>query len=206
MFIQKHLYRYILDNIINMSDVSTFRTTLEFFAKLGIYDVILPFLLVFTIVFAILEKTKVLGTEKIDGTTTTKKNLNSLVAFVIAFLSIASTKVVAVINQTASHIVILLLLSVFFLLLVGSFMKESDEGVFLEGPWKILFMVIMFIGIVFIFLNALPGRDGMSWLDEIFNFLGNFNNSSVVSSIVLIVVVLAFMIYIVRDPKKTKSD
>lgn len=173
-----------------------------FFDRLGIYDVILPFLLVFTIVFAILEKTRVLGTEKIDGNTTSKKNLNSLVAFVIAFLTIASSSIVGVINKTASHIVILLLLSVFFLLLIGSFMKETDEGVFLEGPWKILFMFIMFIGIIFIFLNALPGRDGRTWLDEIFNFLGNFNNSNVVSSIILIIVVVAFMVYIVKEPKK----
>jgi hypothetical protein len=185
-----------------MTEASTFRTTLIFFDKLGIYDVILPFLLVFTIVFAILEKTRVLGTEKIDGSTTSKKNLNSLVAFVIAFLTIASSSIVGVINKTASHIVILLLLSVFFLLLIGSFMKETEEGVFLEGPWKIIFMIIMFVGIIFIFLNALPGREGQTWLDEIFKFLGNFNNSNVVSSIILIIVVVGFIAFIVKEPKK----
>ncbi len=188
-----------------MTEASTFRTTLIFFDKLGIYDVILPFLLVFTIVFAILEKTKVLGTEKIDGATTSKKNLNALVSFVIAFLTIASSTIVGIINKTASHIVILLLLSVFFLMLVGSFMKETDDGVFLEGPWKIIFMVIMFIGIIFIFLNALPGRSGNTWLQEIFNFLKNFNNSSVVSSVVLILVVVIFMVFIIRDPKSKSA-
>ena len=54
--------------------VSTFRGALEFFEDIGIYDVILPFLLIFTIVFAILEKTKVFGTEEIEGTKNTKKN------------------------------------------------------------------------------------------------------------------------------------
>ena len=42
---------------------STFREVLLFFEQIGIYDVVLPFLLVFTIVFAILEKTKLFGTE-----------------------------------------------------------------------------------------------------------------------------------------------
>ena len=42
---------------------SVFRDVIDFFFQLGIYDVILPFLLIFTIVFAILEKTRVFGTE-----------------------------------------------------------------------------------------------------------------------------------------------
>ena len=44
--------------------VSSFRETIIFFEELGVYDVILPFLLVFCIVFAILEKSKIFGTEK----------------------------------------------------------------------------------------------------------------------------------------------
>ena len=44
-----------------------FREVIEFFDSIGLFDVVLPFLLVFTIVFAILEKTKVLGTEDIEG-------------------------------------------------------------------------------------------------------------------------------------------
>ena len=42
---------------------SPFRTGIDFLDKLGVYEVLLPFLLIFTIVFAILEKTKVFGTE-----------------------------------------------------------------------------------------------------------------------------------------------
>src|SRR4030042_4452892 len=101
--------------------VSQFRTTLEFFEKLGIYDVILPFLLVFTIVFAIFEKTKLFGTDDIDGKKYTRKNLNSMVAFVSAFLVVASTKLVAIINETVANAVLLLILSICFLLLAGSF-------------------------------------------------------------------------------------
>jgi hypothetical protein len=181
-----------------MGDVSTFRNTLIFFDKLGIYDVILPFLLVFTIVFAILEKSKVLGTETIEGQKVTKKNLNSLTAFVIAFLTIASSRIVAVINQTAAHIVILLLLSVFFLLLIGSFMKEGDEAVFLEEPWKTIFMIIMFIGIVLIFMNALTNSEGKTWLNVMADWVMNFNNSVAVSSIILVVVVVGFIYFVVK--------
>ena len=81
---------------------SAFRNVIEFFEEIGLYDVVLPFLLVFTVVFAMLEKSRVLGYDEINGEKVPKKNLNSMVAFVIAFLTIASTKVVAVINEALS--------------------------------------------------------------------------------------------------------
>ena len=58
--------------------VSNFRENLSFFETIGIFDVVLPFLLVFTIVFAILEKTKVFGTDDIGGVKYSKKNLNAI--------------------------------------------------------------------------------------------------------------------------------
>ena len=69
--------------------VSTFRNVLEFLDTLGVYDVLLPFILVFAIMFAILEKSKVLGTETKGDVTIPKRNINSLVAFVIAFFVVA---------------------------------------------------------------------------------------------------------------------
>src|SRR3989338_6710532 len=146
-----------------MAKESTFRGIISFFGDIGIYDVVLPFLLVFTIVFAILEKTRVLGVDKVEGDSYHKKNINALVAFVTAFLVIASTRLVALINEAMANIVVLLLLSVGFLLLIGSFYKEGEE-VFLEGGLRTFFMVIMFIGITLIFLHAVKTDDEQSWL------------------------------------------
>ena len=64
-----------------------FREVIDFFDTIGVFDVVLPFLLVFTIVFALLERTKVFGVETIDGKHYTKKNLNSVAAFVIPYQS-----------------------------------------------------------------------------------------------------------------------
>lgn len=186
--------------------VSTFRGAIEFFDKIGIYDVILPFLLVFTIVFAILEKTKVFGTEEIDGKKLTKKNLNSITAFVIAFLVVASSKLVETITQVSSQVVILLLLSVLFLLLVGSFYSEKDLPVFLGGNWKYLFMIIMFVGILGIFLNAIKNEDGTSWLDWGWDRVVNHFDSTAVASIILVIVIILFMYFIVRNPSPTKKE
>ena len=186
-----------------MAEVSTLRESLEFFDRIGIYDVILPFLLVFTIVYAILEKTKVFGMEKVGDKTVTKKNLNSMAAFVISFLVVASSQLVEVITQVSSHMVILLMLSVMFLILVGSFYKEG-EGVFLEKGWQTLFMIIMFIGIVLIFLQAIKTEGGDSWLEYAFDYMGDNWSSTGVASIFLILFTVGIMYWLTKGEDTTK--
>ena len=176
-----------------MADPTAFRGIIEFFGKIGVYDVILPFLLVFTLVFALLEKTKVLGTEEVGGHKYTRKNLNAMMAFVMAFLVIASSRLVEVLSKISANVVVLLLAVVLFLLLIGSFYKEG-EPVFLEGNWKWFFMLIMFAGIVIIFLDA------MGWLDTFWGFVSEGTGGNAVGSIILVVVVILFMIYIVKEP------
>jgi hypothetical protein len=178
---------------------SVFRGTLAFFDKLGVYDVVLPFLLVFTLMFAILEKTAVFGKEKVDGKEITRKNMNGMMAFVTAFFVVASTRLVAIINQVLANVVLLLLLSICFLLLAGSFHSGKNEF-FLEGKWKTFFMIMMFIGIVLIFLHAL------GWLEIIYSYLFFKFDSIVVSSIVLVIIIVVFMIYVTGGFEKKKTD
>ena len=179
---------------------STFRETLGFLDKLGVFDVVLPFLLVFTITFAILEKTRVFGTEVVDGKTYTKKNLNSLASFAIAFFAIASAKVVHAITQISANVVILLFASVLFLTLVGSFHREEEKGFALQGTWLALFILVMFAGLFGIFLNAIQTGD-KTWLQWLFDWASQFSTNVSVASIVLIVVVIAAMVFITRSDK-----
>jgi hypothetical protein len=184
-----------------MVDPSPFRGVIDFLAKIGVYDVILPFLLVFTIVFAILDKTKILGTDKVGDKTSSKKNLNSMVAFVIALLVVASAQLVAVINQVVSQVVLLLVLIICFLLLVGTFFG-SEEFTLKEFPtWVKFLMTLSFIGIVLIFLNALD------WLQYIFYLFQNWDLEWA-STIIFVIIIVAFMWYVVKDPtpKKEKKE
>jgi hypothetical protein len=180
--------------------VSTFRGVIEFFGRLGIYDVVLPFLLVFTVVFAIMEKTRVFGVEKTKDGEFTRKNLNAMVAFVVAFLVVASSRLVAVINQTMAQMVLLLMMSVCFLILIGSFMRERKEGVFLEKGWATFFMYIMFVGLVLIFLNAL------GWLAPAWYYLMTHYDSTIVASLLLVGAMIGFVYWIVKEPKKETSE
>lgn len=180
---------------------STFRETLGFLDKIGVFDVVLPFLLIFTITFAMLEKTRVFGTEKFDGKDYTKKNLNSLASFAIAFFGVASSRVVEALTSISANVVVLLFASVFFLMLVGSFHHQADEkGFALEGWTKTLFIIIMFIGLFAIFLNAIE-TDGRPWLQWVFDWLSEFSTNIPVATTVLLVIVVAAMIYITKGEK-----
>ena len=171
-----------------------FRDILDFFASIGVFDVVLPFLLVFTVVFALLERTKVFGVEKVDGKEYTKKNLNSAASFVIAFLVVASSELVEIITKVSSQFVVILFLIVLFLLLVGSFFKEEPHAFFLEkGGWRTTFMILVFLGLAFIFLDALD------LLDQIFDFLGGTDRGEVVGSALLLVVIVMFIAFITHD-------
>ncbi len=181
-----------------MVEESGFRVVIEFLGKLGVYDIILPFLLVFTIVFAILEKTKILGLDKIDGKEFTKKNLNSIVAFVVAFFVIASTQLVAVISQVMANVVLLLILGVSFMLLVGTFFGDKEFTLNDYPGWIKFFMIVMFLGIVVIFLNAL---DWLKYILALFVYW----NSEWATSIIFVLIIIGFIVFITWDTGGGKS-
>ncbi len=185
-----------------MAEESMFRGVISFLDKLGVYDIILPFLLVFTIIFAILEKTKILGVEKVKDQEYTKKNINAMVAFVVAFLVIASTQLVAVISSVMANVVLLLILSVCFLLLVGSFYSDKQFSLENSPKWVKFLMVFMFIGVVVIFLNAL------GWLTTVFGvFYLMFTNLDAqwASTSLFLLVIIGFIVYVTHDFKDSKS-
>lgn len=177
-----------------MAEETVFRGVIEFLAKIGVYDVILPFLLIFTIVFAILEKTRVLGTEEIEGKQYSKKNINAMVAFVASFLVVASTKLVSAINQAVAQGVLILVLIVMFLLLIGAFFREGEDVV-LEGGWRSFFMVVIFVGIILIFLNAL------GWLVPSWEFITENWRMEWIATLIMIIIVVAFIVFITWEKK-----
>jgi hypothetical protein len=189
---------------------------ITFFQNIGIYDIVLPFLLTFAIVFAILEKTKVLGTEKIKDDKGTeheysRKTLNSLVAFVLGFLAVASAQIVEAITTISSQIIILILLIIFFLTAVGIFYgKSEDVSLEKKSGFRTFFMVLTFIAILAIFLNAMKTTiDGqkVSWLEIFIGVLAEFTTNTFVAAIVLLIGIVLFMWFVVKEPKqKTKTE
>jgi len=177
---------------------STLANALDFFREFGVFDVILPFLLIFAVVFAILQKTKLLGDNK--------ANLDAIVAFVIGLLVVAATKVVAVINNTLPQIMLLVVVGLSFLLMIGIF-ADPKRSFFddLSGGFKIGLMIFMTVAVILIFLANIKTSGEESWLEYAWNYLMDYWSGAVVGSIVMFIVVIA-AIWLIVGGGKTREE
>lgn len=181
-----------------MVSPSPLANAIQFFQNFGLFDVVLPFLLVFTMVFAILEKTMILGKEGDKP----KRNLNSMVSFVIALLVVASNKIVTALQIALPNIVLLMIISISFLMLIGTFAttKEFDFKAGHPGYYG-AFVAFMLIGVILIFLYAIKLDSGQSWLEYAYDYVMNSWGGSIVSSIILLAVIVAAILFITWNKK-----
>ena len=156
---------------------------------------LLPFLLVFTIIFAILQKSKILG----DG----KKNYNVILSLVIALLVVvphvtgtypADADVVSIMNNALPNVSIVIVAIVMLLILIGIL---GGEAKWMGGSLSGWIAVIAFLIILFIFGKAagwwLAWPSWLWWLED-------------PDTQALIIIILVFGIIIWWVTKEPKSD
>ena len=177
---------------------------IEFLKEFGLFDVVLPFLLVFSITFAILEKTKVLGVES-DGKTP-KKQINSMVAFVIGMIVVATNKVVTIINEALPNIVLLLVMIVLFLMLAGSLAKNEKDGFKLNSGLQTALVIISLVSIVIILLTTIRLDTGISVWNTFWDWLIVSWSGTIFASILLGLVVIGAIFMIVKPSKESQGD
>ncbi|MDP3918713.1 MAG: hypothetical protein Q8Q35_02300 [Nanoarchaeota archaeon] len=149
----------------------------------GFFDVILPFLLIFTIVFGILEKTMIFGYEEHNGKQYAKKNINAMVAFTIAFFFIAAKEVVASIQESLPIIGLILVAIVSLLMLIGSFASSGEFNLykFLEGKWNGVFVTTFIVAIMLIFFNS------FGWLGPVYGYFSGLGSDTFIIIIFLLI-------------------
>ncbi len=181
---------------------SMFRGIIEFFERLGIYDVILPFLLVFSITFAILEKTKIFGEIEVNGEKFTRKSYNSIIAFCLGFMVVASTRMVAIINEGVARVAVIIVTFVSFMIAIGVFYGEGDNIFGDDGIKKLrpALISLTLITMAFITLSVIETEAGNSWLEVIFGFIVQNWDSNLVGSVVLLIFLVGFMRWISKPP------
>ncbi len=149
-----------------------------------------PFLLIFFIVFAILEKTKILGSEK--------KQIDAFVSFVIGLIFVGAIFP----KFLVSHLVLFLsvaIVIVFVVLLIWGFIT-GGEAKFEGTAIKIISAFLIIIALViFIFLTT-----GI-W-DSVFNTLFKSSwSSDLWTNVVFIVVIAAALAAAILSVGKSKS-
>lgn len=147
-----------------------------------------PFLIVFFIVFAVLEKTKIFGEEK--------KQLNALLAFVIGLVFVSAVFPKMVVENMILFLSVALVI-MFVVLLLWGFIFAGEKGFQLNDSMKIGLAVVIGISVVIATLWAF-GITG-----KVYDFFFNQNWSTAFWTnfffIILIGIALAVII------KKTKS-
>jgi len=174
---------------------------IEFLGELGLYDIVLPFLLIFTITFAILEKTRILGEEEIGGKKYPRKNLDAMVALVVGLVIVTATQLVAFINQFLAIAALVMVIGIGFLLMVGVFYNpEEGKKQLLEDGWIKAFTVIIFIATILIILHA------AGVLDDAYNWVATNIGGEIVGSIIFLAVMIGLVAFIVKSPSIEKKD
>ncbi|MDN5328209.1 MAG: hypothetical protein PWP03_847 [Candidatus Woesearchaeota archaeon] len=183
-----------------MVEQSLFRGAIEALNKLGLYDVVLPFLLIFTLMFAILEKTKILGTEEINGKEVPRKNLNSMIAFSVALFVVASTKAVSMINSLIANVIVFVVITFLYLLMIGTVFHPTDKKKEFTIPAGVKYptMALGALVLIILFFKSL----GVSFGGEVDKFFTEYVfTPDVLSAIVLMATLIISLIFIVKEPK-----
>lgn len=158
-------------------------------------DVLLPFLLIFTIVFAVLEKAKIFG----EG----KKNINVMISLILGLLVVIphvtgtyppNANIVLIMQQALPNISIVIVGVIMAMILIGVFGKELT---FAGAPVMGIIALLSFATIAYIFAVAAGwgGFSSLYWL----------NDPQTQATLIVILVFGLLMWLITSGPKKSES-
>ena len=170
--------------------MAAFQNVIYYLESMGLTDVILPFVLIFTVVFAILQKARIFGTDS--------KKYNIIVGLVIGLLVVIphvtgryppGADVVDIINTAIPAVSVLVIAIIMFLVLVGIFF-EAEAG----GWVSSLVLLFSILAVVWIFGKAAGWWFNMPfWLDD-----------PDVQALVVIILVFGIIVwFITAEPSST---
>lgn len=170
----------------------------ESLQRWGLWDVMIPFILVFLLVFAVLEKTKILGQDK--------RNLNVGLALIMGFSVIMPHYAgyypdyydpVRIINSALPQVSILVVAIVMLLLLIGVFAHDKVFlGLTIPG-WIGFFSIV---AIIYIF-----GAAANWWGGGVSNSLEQFFGEDAVALVIMILVFGIIIAFITGEGSDKKS-
>ena len=108
--------------------------SLEFMGELGVFSVIIPFVIVFTIIFAILEKSKLFSK------TNNERGFNSIISLVIALHFIVSEARVMSFNRIIIATIFAFLITFLIQLIIG---MTNIENEFINSKYVPIFVLLL---------------------------------------------------------------
>jgi len=130
--------------------------------QFGFFRVVLPFLLIFALIYAILMKTKVLGDPALHGWV---RGTSAVISLAIAFFVIASTPVVTLLMTLVPQASFILVVALFLLMIITFAVPENYLTGTINRKWLIpmvIILIIVFLGIIGAATPDIPFLSGMS--------------------------------------------
>ena len=144
-------------------------------------NIILPFLLVFVIVFALLEKTEILGKEK--------RNANLLVALIIGLIFIGAQ------NLIGFTLTFLPIIAVFLIILLGIFLVLGFIDIEKLPGIKIA------LGIIF----GLALLIAVAWATGVLGIITSNITADIIGVIIIVVILGGAIALVLTSPSKSKT-
>lgn len=141
-----------------------------------VIEIVLPFILVFTIVFAVLQKSEIFGKGK--------KQIDALVALVVALLFVSVARAVGIVLDLIPILAVGLVVVLVLMLFLGSFAKEGD---FEKAFPKWLRLGLMIVAIITVVVATL-------WATGLWNTFMDYIKTSTGSSVLMNIILLAVLI------------
>ncbi|MBW2963652.1 hypothetical protein KY306_02670 [Candidatus Woesearchaeota archaeon] len=179
-----------------MVNGGTFTSLVSDLQYYGILDVVLPFLLVFTLVFAVLQRIKLFGEDK--------KSINVVIAVIMGILTVVphitgnypqGYDPVLIINTLLPSVSILAVVIILILFLWGMFGGEWAGG---SVPGIVILVILVIMGYIF---GATVG-----WWAEPSQTFGSWWGSNLSTLIIIILVFGAIFWFITGGEKKTPGE
>ena len=152
---------------------------LQQWADLGIFFYVLPFLLIFALVFAILQKINILGPRGADGKGEDNRGINAIIALAIALMSLQFDAVPLFFQTIFPKVGIALSIILSAMILVGLF------GDFHKRTGTTLIMWTIG-GVAFIIILLQTFQDYNWWTGSFWQY----NMSAIVAGIIVIILVM----------------
>ncbi|MEK6890580.1 MAG: hypothetical protein AABX03_00415 [Nanoarchaeota archaeon] len=154
-------------------------------------NVVYPFLLIFTLIFAILQRSKILGDDK--------KQIDSLVALSIALIAVAFSYATGIISKLMPFLAVAAVILLVFLILYGFVASSNKDGLTLpkQVQWALLALISISVIIAVIWATG-------QW-DRVYGWIVNGGQPTGIATNVLLVVIIVAAMVIVLIPWKKSS-
>lgn len=156
-------------------------------------NVVYPFLLIFTLIFAILQRSKILGDDK--------KQIDALVALSVSLIAVAFSYATGVISKLIPFLAVAAVILLVFMILYGFIASaDKEKGLVLHKNIQWAFLGLIIIAVVIAVIWA-TGQ-----LDRVYGWIVNGGQPTGIATNILLVVIVIAALIVVLVPFGKKKD